>query len=327
MEPNTSAEQNESSQTANEATETETESSQGEFKPQQSEAERTAAAFDRLDAELSGVEKAPKEPEVTQQPENSGQQALEAPAHWSEADKAAFKAQPREAQEFLINRHREMESGFNKKFQALAEERKRIEPLAFLDERLKKDPDFREYLKGYEARKPEKQAEQPPDDPIELIKYEAKKEFREELQREREAALAQQHESRVKQTIETVTLDPMYEAVQRGIESYIKSQPTKAIQDALYRQLDSDPDAYLGTYEFVKNVITGNAKPTTSEPKQPETKPPVRKETLHKPLLETSGAIEQPLDSKRFKEVRNRARSGDVKAIGSLFDMADKARA
>lgn len=324
MEPNTSAEQNESSQAANETPENN--SSQGDFKPQQSEAERTAAAFDRLDAELSGVEQAPKEPEVTQQPENSGQQALEAPAHWSEADKAAFKAQPREAQEFLINRHREMESGFNKKFQALAEERKRIEPLAFLDERLRKDPDFREHLKSYEARKPEKQAEQPPDDPIELIKWEAKKEFREELQREREAALAQQHEHRVKQTIETVTSDPMFDAVHKGIESYIKAQP-KAIQAALFHQLDNDPDAYLETYELVKNVISGNAKPKSSESKQPEVKAPIRKETLHKPLLETSGAIEQPLDSKRFKEIRSKARNGDVKAIGSLFDMADKARA
>ena len=56
-------------------------------------------------------------------------QPIEAPARWSEADKAKFATLPREAQEIVTERAKAMEADYTRKNQELAETRKSIEPL------------------------------------------------------------------------------------------------------------------------------------------------------------------------------------------------------
>lgn len=56
-------------------------------------------------------------------------QPLEAPARWSDADKAAFAQLPREAQQMLLERYKPMEADYTRKTQEVAEYRKAIEPL------------------------------------------------------------------------------------------------------------------------------------------------------------------------------------------------------
>lgn len=53
---------------------------------------------------------------------------LEAPKHWSKDDRALFASQSREAQEFLLRRHNEMQGDYTKKTQEVAELRKAVEP-------------------------------------------------------------------------------------------------------------------------------------------------------------------------------------------------------
>jgi len=52
---------------------------------------------------------------------------LEAPAHWSAEDRETFNNAPREAQEFVLRRHKEMEADYTRKTQETAEARKRGE--------------------------------------------------------------------------------------------------------------------------------------------------------------------------------------------------------
>lgn len=56
-------------------------------------------------------------------------QPIEAPARWSEAEKAEFAKLPREAQQVLSDRHKAMEADYTRKTQEVAETRKGIEPL------------------------------------------------------------------------------------------------------------------------------------------------------------------------------------------------------
>ncbi len=51
------------------------------------------------------------------------------PANWSASDKAMFKLQPADAQDFLLRRYKEMESGFTKKSEALAGLQKEYGPI------------------------------------------------------------------------------------------------------------------------------------------------------------------------------------------------------
>lgn len=56
-------------------------------------------------------------------------QPIEAPARWTEADKAKFAAWPRETQEAVLERHKAMEADYTRKSQDIAEFRKSAEPL------------------------------------------------------------------------------------------------------------------------------------------------------------------------------------------------------
>jgi hypothetical protein len=63
-------------------------------------------------------------PEVEAEPEEqteTPEPGLEAPQHWSATDKAVFAKQPKEAQEFLLRRHKDMEADYTRKTQEVAE--------------------------------------------------------------------------------------------------------------------------------------------------------------------------------------------------------------
>lgn len=76
---------------------------------------------DKPDAQTEAV--APEvQPAQTEQP-------IEPPARWTEADKAAFAALPREAQALLSERNKAMEADYTRKTQEIAEFRRHAEPL------------------------------------------------------------------------------------------------------------------------------------------------------------------------------------------------------
>lgn len=54
---------------------------------------------------------------------------LEAPAHWPEADRAAFATLPEEMQQFLLRRSKETDADYTRKTQELAEQRKKLAPI------------------------------------------------------------------------------------------------------------------------------------------------------------------------------------------------------
>lgn len=62
-------------------------------------------------------------------PNNSNESKLEAPKNWSESVKKVFETLPRESQEFMIKRDKEMTADYTKKTQDLAEQRKSLEAL------------------------------------------------------------------------------------------------------------------------------------------------------------------------------------------------------
>lgn len=61
--------------------------------------------------------------------EETSEEAIEPPQHWSEADKETFRNVPKEAQEFLLNRHKAMEADYTRKTQELADVRKSYEAI------------------------------------------------------------------------------------------------------------------------------------------------------------------------------------------------------
>tara|TARA_R100000908_G_C3750760_1_gene145375 strand:+ start:466 stop:1596 length:1131 start_codon:yes stop_codon:yes gene_type:complete len=77
----------------------------------------------------SDSEDSEENPDNVAASENSTESKLEAPKNWSDDVKKVFDTLPRESQEFMIKRDKEMTSDYTKKTQDLAEQRKNIEAL------------------------------------------------------------------------------------------------------------------------------------------------------------------------------------------------------
>ena len=61
--------------------------------------------------------------------EEDGESKLDLPKDWSDEERTQFSKLDREAQEFVLNKSKQLEAGTQRKFQELAEQRKRYEPL------------------------------------------------------------------------------------------------------------------------------------------------------------------------------------------------------
>ena len=77
--------------------------------------------------ESEGVEQSSEEKDVETETEEV---TLEAPEHWAADDRELFGGQSEEVKGYLLKRHNEMESGFTKKSQELAEQRKTVDNLS-----------------------------------------------------------------------------------------------------------------------------------------------------------------------------------------------------
>lgn len=67
--------------------------------------------------------------EDDQESESDEIEAIEAPQHWAPADRERFQNLPKEAQEFVLDRHKSMEADYTRKTQEIAAIRKRGEAL------------------------------------------------------------------------------------------------------------------------------------------------------------------------------------------------------
>jgi hypothetical protein len=84
--------------------------------------------FVRAENEPIDVESKPEktqtqetENETKVEPEVKHEPGLEAPQHWSAADKELFGKQPKEVQEYLLRRHKDMEADYTRKTQDVAD--------------------------------------------------------------------------------------------------------------------------------------------------------------------------------------------------------------
>ncbi len=99
--------------------------------PEEIEAEEPESEeeIEEVDEESEDEETDEEESEDEFDEESEEVEPLEAPQHWAPADQERFKSLPKEAQEFVLDRHRSMEADYTRKTQEIASIRKRGEAL------------------------------------------------------------------------------------------------------------------------------------------------------------------------------------------------------
>jgi hypothetical protein len=94
------------------------------------EIEETASNDDESTSDESeDSESQESELEEVKNPKKSENPKIEAPSHWSPADKEIFKNAPPELQKWMIDRHKSMEGDYTRKSQEIAEFKRSWEPV------------------------------------------------------------------------------------------------------------------------------------------------------------------------------------------------------
>lgn len=96
------------------------------------ETEETESTADTESAEEA--EAAPEETQASgdsdaEEAEETDESPIEPPQQWAEEDKEVFRNLPKEGQDFLLRRHRDMEADYTRKTQEVADVRKALEPI------------------------------------------------------------------------------------------------------------------------------------------------------------------------------------------------------
>ena len=94
----------------------------------------------------------------------------------------------------------------------------------------------------------------------------------------------------------------------------------KSVGDQIFMKLDTDPAFFAEAFDHFKPLVAERVEKSKQVTPPPPAPKPVGRKTKA-PLLEAPGA-EQPDVSKkkRFNDLKSQALTGDVTALGALFD-------
>lgn len=264
----------------------------------ESAASRMAREPEKQEAAQAAPDGVPAEEPKAEPEQNATTDKLQAPAHWSEDDKKAFADLEPRAQQLFLERHRKMEGNLNRKHEEIAEERNRLKAWEALVARIQGDPQFAQHVFAYGKQQPAmaEQAEpQPPEDPIDRLKWEAVQEARAQIMQELKPVLGQTAQVAKEQELANVRghfeRDPLYGEVRDEMIRYVESQPTDEARAYAFQALDQNPKFYAKTYAALRDRVLSNR----SAAKAPEPKPEVKPERTAKPresapVLEGAGA-------------------------------------
>ena len=293
-------------------------------------------AIDRIagGVEQKQVEQPAIKPEHHEQHQEPADKPIEAPQHWPADQREAFADLSPAERKVVLERNKQLESLYGRKAQELAEQQKQLAGWEALQKRVMTDPQFAQHVFGYDQVQQQKQAPQPPEDPIDRLKWEAKqealKEFAPELDRVRQEMAQHQHATAIRATMERVQADPMYQQVQGEILQYISGLP-EGVGRAVYQELDRSPQLYMEMYSRTRQRLTGSGAQPNQQPQQrgpdgrfaaPEMpKPKQRQERA--PMLESSGTANDTTANaqQRKKELQARVKQGQATSseLGEWF--------
>lgn len=183
---------------------------------------------------------------------------------------------------------------YTQKTQELSKRASEVAPLEGLAKHIKDDPAFAAHIAGYfQKAQPQPPVEQPPDDPIEQLKWETRKEVLAEVEKKfQQVVQPLSHQQVIQQVKMQVMADPDYQEAHGEIVKYVQALPP-AIQRTVALQLDQDPRAYQELFYSKKQEIQQRKQstpPTETTPAAPEPPQKVTR-TERAPVLEQSGSI------------------------------------
>lgn len=284
------------------------------------------------------------EPQPEQEKQEGEGQERTLPAYWDEEAKKEFAELPPELQDTALAWEKGREAFVSRKSQELSRATEKAAGAAQIMQMMETNPSFRAHVVNFgqqQQQQPENNqqgTEQPPDDPLEYIKWATEQAVMQKLT-PRIGEMEQQFSaSQQKQRVDTakaiIQRDEHHQTVHQAIAQEVKEVADKFGEDEarrLYTLLDTDPDFYMRRYNAIReDIVKATQKPEGPDGKAASTAaadmPKGRTVTERAPILEGAGGSAQANEvTARRREARKRVRAykGTLTDIGELFGDPD----
>lgn len=192
---------------------------------------------------------------------------------------------------------------YTKKTQALSERARQLDAWSAVIERIQGDPAlqarFRALFDEQHQGKPQApQAQEPPADPIDRLKWEIRQEVLAEVDAKvkplAEKPQVLEQAMQLQAFKNELQRDPAYPQAMQLVQQYVANQPP-FVRDDLYRRLDSDPRAFMEVYGPARAHALAQAQQASPQPPvatPPEAVPtPLQRKVVPRetPTLESAG--------------------------------------
>lgn len=285
------------------------------------EIEQNSEEHEESDEQVQSEEIDQPQKQIETDVEPSKTEQFDTPAHWSQEMKEAFNSLSDSEKKGFIIQAKNLENGYQKKFQEIAREKEKLYAFQGLVEQFQTDKEFAQHILSYAKQEPKDNnygLGERPTDPYDAIRYdsalEAKKAVQEEIAKLTDQQKQDVYKEHINKTIQEAKSDPLYAKVQEGIFKYIESQPAK-VQEQIAKILDSDVDAYKEVYLRIRNQIDGETKSESNMPNS------VGKEKAPQaPILEKAGASIDDVAVKTKRQKRAEAKAEAIKGNWSSYE-------
>lgn len=310
----------------------------GPKEPGQSELQEPEDIFATQMAQVSDRLSPQSQPEPQTGPAPASNEApasepeeITAPIHWPKERQEMFNNLPAQAKLDYMAVSKEQERAFNEKNMLLAEYRREVaDAVAKLAEgNLPAQP------------KEEDNSNEPPEDPIERIKWEAKQEVLQELNRKDAEVREAQRLNEIKLVRERVNTDPLKGYVQQVLNARVAQAPDiidrNDPQGRTYRQiefdrLNSEPEYYKSQYMLSRSIVEASlGKSNVPGQNAPQQQQPPQQQRRTAPQLEGAGRKSPPKapaadNGKARAEIVEKIRKGavDPSTLGSFLQNSIK---
>lgn len=245
-----------------------------------------------------------------EQDEEEAAQSYDVPKYWTVEERELFDSMPEDTRAAFLELDKKREAFTTRKSQELSEEMRKAQAVGGIADMLNNDPNFRAYVAQYgrqQAPQQEVKAEEPPEDPIDRIKWEAKQELLQELgpqiQQMQQNQAQMQGQAQMQQAVSIARQDPQFNeidvAMNQRLSEIAASGNWQAAND-LRSRLMSDPQFYLQSFNETKARMGQTTKKAPSG----------KKVTVNKPKLQGKGQAQvKGGQAQRFKQAM---RQGDA---------------
>ena len=234
---------------------------------------------------------------------------LKVPDHWGQELKDRYNAKNESGKRDMLENVKELEKGYQRKYQEVANEKKKVEAYEKFIQKVESDPNFYIHIANYKPTEAENNfgMGQRPSDPYEALRYDnelsARKAADDQFNKREEERKQVEFMNAINNTKRESQNDPLFEQVFDGMKNYLESIDDDELREKTEHKLNWDVGYYKKIYLRERQKIVekqGNSSKTSDSPTNALKNVVGMEKTPRAPVLEAGGAESEAVNTKQL---------------------------